>query len=411
MTCLHAQVMAACLDASADVHAVTVEGYTPLHFACRAASLPAVELLLARGANVNVTSYADGRSPFFLAALSENVPLIRTLLDRGADPSIGDAADMTPLRALRERRATTANTQATRFLEAELSNRFRGALGLAVGAGVGAATAPGMQLPVPVPLPGTLHHPAALPPRGPGFSFLPTSRPLAPLPVSANAAPGVVPVGPQQPGGTPGAHSLTPPIIPRLHSSGVTVGATTHPSSPNPNVLASLAASPDMVFGNLAKQSAVQQLASIASTAAARTGSNDAAADEEDQTETAIPDSGSMAGTFPLPPGFRMCTFEVSEDGVVGFAYPCDGPREAPIRVPKSITLTTAHEALQEVCVCCLGILSLQWIAAAVAVALPFSRSYHITPSLCACVHPLSAVAGGAVAQRRRIRSTAASRE
>ena len=100
------------IRAHADVDATSTDGYTPLHYACRAASLAGVELLLRQHASVNVTSFSDGRTAFFLAALTECVPLIRTMLDNSADPTIPDSMDMSPLRALREKPKSPTNTRA-----------------------------------------------------------------------------------------------------------------------------------------------------------------------------------------------------------------------------------------------------------------------------------------------------------
>jgi len=77
------------------------EGETPLHKACAVLNQPAMELLLAAGANPNAQD-AKGWTPLrhLLRKTGEKAqlkaaPLVRLLVERGADPSIRDAKGLT----------------------------------------------------------------------------------------------------------------------------------------------------------------------------------------------------------------------------------------------------------------------------------------------------------------------------
>ena len=79
-------IVAACLDAGADVNAPSGGGSTPLHFAAAWASDPAVvALLLQAGADVNARD-EDNYAPLHRAAQgNDNPDMIRVLLDAGAE--------------------------------------------------------------------------------------------------------------------------------------------------------------------------------------------------------------------------------------------------------------------------------------------------------------------------------------
>ncbi len=77
-------------------------GYTALMFAARQGDLATVRLLLARGADVNAESGADG-SALVIASAAGREDLALLLLDAGADPASADAGGVTALHyALRD---------------------------------------------------------------------------------------------------------------------------------------------------------------------------------------------------------------------------------------------------------------------------------------------------------------------
>jgi ankyrin repeat protein len=77
-------------------------GYTALMFAARQGDLATARLLLARGADVNAVSRADG-SALVIASAAGHEDLALLLLDAGADPASADAGGVTALHyALRD---------------------------------------------------------------------------------------------------------------------------------------------------------------------------------------------------------------------------------------------------------------------------------------------------------------------
>ena len=87
----------ALIDADANV-AEAVDGYgmTPLHWAARAGAIDCAEVLLARGADVDVTNKTL-RAPLQLAAEADQVEVIRLLARHGADVHTQDRKGRTPL--------------------------------------------------------------------------------------------------------------------------------------------------------------------------------------------------------------------------------------------------------------------------------------------------------------------------
>jgi ankyrin repeat protein len=83
------------LDAGANVNAEGMLG-TPLGQAAWADHADAAGLLLARGADVNQTTHAEGFSALHWAAAAENnnSTLVKLLLERGADPNLGGAQNV-----------------------------------------------------------------------------------------------------------------------------------------------------------------------------------------------------------------------------------------------------------------------------------------------------------------------------
>ncbi|MGQ0767554.1 MAG: ankyrin repeat domain-containing protein, partial [Gemmatimonadota bacterium] len=80
----HAELVKVLIDARADVHLRTAEGLTALHYAAMSGPETAVRLLIARGAEVDVSEPAWGHTPLMLAAASGRAAAVRALLKAGA---------------------------------------------------------------------------------------------------------------------------------------------------------------------------------------------------------------------------------------------------------------------------------------------------------------------------------------
>jgi uncharacterized protein len=131
----HPDVVRTLIEAKADLHARTKNGFTALHFAAREGDIESARLLLAAGVNLDIRSQPDrsqngagieqggataipaipagtaqplagtravsatgseGATPLLVATMRGQVPLALFLLDQGADPNVGDAG-LTPL--------------------------------------------------------------------------------------------------------------------------------------------------------------------------------------------------------------------------------------------------------------------------------------------------------------------------
>src|SRR5688572_6708279 len=71
-------------------------GITPLIWASNFGDLEVMELLLSRGARIDVHARGYG-TPLSSAAYFGRAPAVRLLLDRGADPNVGTSTGFTPL--------------------------------------------------------------------------------------------------------------------------------------------------------------------------------------------------------------------------------------------------------------------------------------------------------------------------
>jgi len=71
--------------------------FTLLHMAAMEGQPKVADLLLARGADPNVRSGADGLTPLHVAVARADLQLAQVLLDGGADPGAGDAEETPPL--------------------------------------------------------------------------------------------------------------------------------------------------------------------------------------------------------------------------------------------------------------------------------------------------------------------------
>jgi uncharacterized protein len=81
------RIIAALLDAGANIEGPVKGGSTPLMWAARSKNLDIAKLLLRRGANVNANE-ADGWTPLIWAIRGEDVAMVKFLLKAGANPRI-----------------------------------------------------------------------------------------------------------------------------------------------------------------------------------------------------------------------------------------------------------------------------------------------------------------------------------
>jgi ankyrin repeat protein len=105
------------LDHGADPTLRNIEGGTPLHDASLSGNAKVVELLLARGAEINSLNTRDHSTPLHYAASFGRLDVVRTLVEHGAALNIKNSEGKTAL-ALAERNGHTA---VALFLHAKLS--------------------------------------------------------------------------------------------------------------------------------------------------------------------------------------------------------------------------------------------------------------------------------------------------
>ena len=83
-----APVVRALLEAGADPHARTASGATALHLAAQAGNAEAVAALLDHGADVNARERTWGQTPLMFAAAANRLGPVNVLMERGADLEI-----------------------------------------------------------------------------------------------------------------------------------------------------------------------------------------------------------------------------------------------------------------------------------------------------------------------------------
>ena len=93
----NAAVIAALLEAGADVNAASPEGETPLMAAARNGKVDALRLLLQHGAEVNKKETWRGQSALMWAAGEGHAPAVKALIEAGGDLSARSMGGFTPL--------------------------------------------------------------------------------------------------------------------------------------------------------------------------------------------------------------------------------------------------------------------------------------------------------------------------
>jgi hypothetical protein len=71
-------------------------GLRPLHYAVMASNKAMCDLLIAKGANINIQKN-DGYTPLHLASARGNAAMVEYLLAKGADMNVKNSAGATPL--------------------------------------------------------------------------------------------------------------------------------------------------------------------------------------------------------------------------------------------------------------------------------------------------------------------------
>ncbi len=91
------EIMRMLLDAGADPNAKTTHGDTALHWTiCRKKSLEEIEMLVLRGANINIQNFS-GVTPLHLAAQKLDRDIVTYLIDKGGDTTLKDKHYSTPI--------------------------------------------------------------------------------------------------------------------------------------------------------------------------------------------------------------------------------------------------------------------------------------------------------------------------
>lgn len=151
----HTEVVAALLDAKADVHARTTGGFSPLLFAARAGDLESARRLLDAGANPNDKA-RDNSSVLVVAVASGREDVADLLLSRGADPNASGSGYSALHAAVPKdlKRAIKALLAKGADPNARLSTAPATLFGPGRGAGSEVPALPGTTVPPPTPAGG-----------------------------------------------------------------------------------------------------------------------------------------------------------------------------------------------------------------------------------------------------------------
>lgn len=94
--CGHVRVAKLLLDRNADANARALNGFTPLHIACKKNRIKVVELLLKHGASISATT-ESGLTPLHVASFMGCMNIVIYLLQHEASPDVPTVRGETPL--------------------------------------------------------------------------------------------------------------------------------------------------------------------------------------------------------------------------------------------------------------------------------------------------------------------------
>ncbi len=85
------------LNAGSNIDALDRDKMSPLHYASFRGQMEIAELLIDKGANVNIKGQEGGVTPLHLAATKGNKEMVKLLISRGADVELTDKYGRKPL--------------------------------------------------------------------------------------------------------------------------------------------------------------------------------------------------------------------------------------------------------------------------------------------------------------------------
>lgn len=85
------------VEQGSDVNAKDSQGVTPLHYAAQMGHIEIMEILISRGADVNVSTSKDGAAPIHLASANGQLEAVRLLTKHGANVNKANNYRATPL--------------------------------------------------------------------------------------------------------------------------------------------------------------------------------------------------------------------------------------------------------------------------------------------------------------------------
>lgn len=91
------QMMEDFIARGSNVNFKNIYEYTPIFYAICEKSLPLIQLLVAKGAEVNINGEFDDNSPLINAIETGSLPIIQLLIDKGADTNLIDQSGYNPL--------------------------------------------------------------------------------------------------------------------------------------------------------------------------------------------------------------------------------------------------------------------------------------------------------------------------
>uniref|UniRef100_A0A8C0EN43 Ankyrin 1 n=1 Tax=Bubo bubo TaxID=30461 RepID=A0A8C0EN43_BUBBB len=89
-------VLGLLVEKGAKPNSRALNGFTPLHIACKKNHIRVMELLLKTGASIDAVT-ESGLTPLHVAAFMGHLPIVKTVLQRGASPNVSNVKVETPL--------------------------------------------------------------------------------------------------------------------------------------------------------------------------------------------------------------------------------------------------------------------------------------------------------------------------